>query len=392
MRRLTARLLLVLGGLLLGLVMVEVAFRLAGPNVPLDLTMARFQAYHPVYGFFHQPGVSGWVRTDEFTSFVKFNTQGLRGPEVAIPKPAGTFRALVLGDSVVEGAQVGEDATMAGRLRQELATVAGGRRVETVNAGVAGFGTGQQLLFLEREGLAYQPDLIVLVFTIANDPADNSIAVARRYKLAAERRPFFVVRGDQLELQPFQSPPPEPWAGVRTLLRDRSVVFTTLELWWIGKTVARAQGDVVPPLDAEKEIYRNELGDDWPQAWEVTEALLARVQGVADTNGVPLLVVLSPSEWQTYDDLWPKLVGSGDQARRRYSQTAPNERLTKIGQRHGITLLDLRPTFRAEVTAGGPPVIFRKDGHWTEHGHAIAARAVAEAVEYHALAGAATNR
>jgi len=109
MRRLTARLLLVLGGLLLGLVMVEAVFRLAGPNVPLDLTMARFQAYHPVYGFFHQPGVSGWVRTDEFTSFVKFNTQGLRGPEVAIPKPAGTFRALVLGDSVVEGAQVGED-------------------------------------------------------------------------------------------------------------------------------------------------------------------------------------------------------------------------------------------------------------------------------------------
>ena len=200
MRRLAARLLLVFGGLLLGLLMVEAAFRLAGPNIPLDLTMARFQAYHPVYGFFHQPGVSGWVRTDEFTSFVKFNTQGLRGPEVAIPKPAGTFRALVLGDSVVEGAQVAEDATMAGRLRTELATLAGGRRVETVNAGVAGFGTGQQLLFLEREGLAYQPDLIVLVFTIANDPADNSLAVAQRWKLAAERRPFFLLHGGTLEL------------------------------------------------------------------------------------------------------------------------------------------------------------------------------------------------
>jgi hypothetical protein len=179
---------------------------------------------------------------------------------------------------------------------------------------------------------------------------------------------------------------------VRTFLRDRSVVFTTLELWWIGKTVARAQGDVVPPLDAEKEIYRTELGDDWPQAWEVTGALLARVQGVADANGVPLLVVLSPSEWQTYDELWPKLVGSGDQARRRYSQAAPNERLTEIAQRHGITLLDLRPTFRAEVEAGGPPVIFRKDGHWTEHGHELAARAVADAVLYHALAGATTRR
>jgi hypothetical protein len=379
MRRLTARLLLVLVGLALGLVMVEAAFRLAGPNIPLDLTMARFQVYHPVYGFFHQPGVSGWVRTDEFTTFVKFNTQGLRGPEVAIPKPPDTFRALVLGDSVVEGAQVGEDATMAGRLREELRGLAGGKRVETVNAGVAGFGTGQQLMFLEREGLAYQPDLIVLVFTIANDPADNSLAVARRWKLAAERRPFFLVRGGELELQPFQAPPEEEWAALRTFLRDRSVVFTTLELWWIGKTVARAQGSVVPGLDAEREVYLNELGDDWKQAWEVTESLLARVQATADSAGVPLLVVLSPSEWQTYDDLWPKLVGDGSQAKRRFSPDAPNARLTEIASRHGIQMLDLRPLFRAEGAAGGPPVIFRKDGHWTERGHEIAARAVAEA-------------
>ncbi|HZO24885.1 MAG TPA: SGNH/GDSL hydrolase family protein [Chloroflexota bacterium] len=389
MRRLAARLLLVFVGLFLGLLMVEAAFRLAGPNVPLDLTMARFQAYHPVYGFFHQPAVSGWVRTDEFTSFVKFNTQGLRGPEVAIPKPADTFRALVLGDSVVEGAQVAEDTTMAGRLRAELTALAGGRRVETVNAGVAGFGTGQQLLFLEREGLAYQPDLIVLVFTIANDPADNSLAVAQRHKLAAERRPFFVLQGDKLELRPFQAPPPEQWSGLRTFLRDRSVVFTALELWWIGKSVARAQGDVVPPEDAEHEVYFNEVGDDWRSAWEVTDALLARVQATADAADVPLLLVLSPSELQVYDDLWAKELGDTSQSRRRYSPGVPNERLTEIAARHGITLLDLRPTFRAEVAAGAPPVIFRKDGHWTEHGHAVAARAVVSAVQQHGLTRAA---
>jgi hypothetical protein len=391
MRRLTARLLLVFSGLLLGLLMVEAAFRIAGPNIPLDLTMARFQAYHPVYGFFHQPGVSGWVRTDEFTSHVKFNTQGLRGPEVAIPKPAGTFRALILGDSVVEGAQVAEDDTMASRLQAELAAVAPGRRVETVNAGVAGFGTGQQLLFLEREGLAYQPDMLVLVFTIANDAADNSLDVAKRWKLAAERRPFFVKSGDALELQPFEAPPPEAWSGVRTVLRNNSVVFTTLELWWIGKTVARAQSSVVPGLDAEREVYLNEVGDDWRNAWETTEALLARVQATADAASIPLLVVLSPSEWQTYDDLWPELVGDGSQAKRRFSPGAPNERLAEIAARQGITLLDLRPVFRAEVEAGAPPVIFRKDGHWTEHGHAVAARAVAAAVQYHDLARAETT-
>jgi hypothetical protein len=154
-------------------------------------------------------------------------------------------------------------------------------------------------------------------------------------------------------------------------------VFTALELWWIGKTVARAQESVVPPLDAEREVYLNEVGDDWRQAWEITEALLDRVRATADDAGAPLLVVLAPSEWQTYDDLWPKLVGTGSQAQRRYSPAAPNERLVEIARRRDLHLLDLGPLFRAEAAGGGTPVIFRKDGHWTEHGHAVAARAVA---------------
>ncbi|MGE3269352.1 MAG: SGNH/GDSL hydrolase family protein [Chloroflexota bacterium] len=401
MRRFLARFLLVLGGLGLGLLMVEVAFRLAGPNIPLDLTMARFQAYHPVYGFFHTPGVSGWVRTEEFTSFVKFNTQGLRGPAIAIPKPEGTFRALIMGDSVVEGAQVNEDDTMAAQLRQDLEPLAGGKRVETVNAGVAGFGTGQQLLFLQREGLGYEPDVIVLVFTIANDAADNSLDVAKRWKLAANRRPFFDLQGaefqdgklsgGELTLRPFEAPPEESWSGLRTVLRNYSVVFTTLELWYEGKTVARAQGSVIPPLDAEREVYLKETGEDWTRAWAVTEELLTRVKATADTAGVPMLLVLSPSEWQTYDDLWPKLVGDGDQAKRRFSPTAPIERLQGIGERHGIPILDLRPVFRAEVAAGAPPVIFRHDGHWTAHGHDVAAQAVVAAIQEKGLIQAAAR-
>jgi hypothetical protein len=42
--------------------------------------------------------------------------------------------------------------------------------------------------------------------------------------------------------------------------------------------------------------------------------------------------------------------------------------------------VDLRDTFRAEAAGGGPPPIFRKDGHWTEAGHAVAARVIAAAV------------
>ncbi len=379
MGRLASRALLVLVGLALGVLAIEVGLRLAGPNIPLDLTMARFQVYHPVYGFFHRPGVSGWLRTREYTSYVKFNSQGLRGPEAAVPKPAELFRVLVLGDSVVEGAQVAYEETIAARLAANLAQLGVAAQLETINAGVAGFGTGQELLFLQTDGARLQPDLVVLVFTVANDVADNGVAVARRWKLAAERRPFFVSgRDGELRELPFKAPPSEPFEGIRSFLRDRSVLFNVLELWAVGKGVARAHESVVPPLDAEKEVYLREPGDDWQQAWDATERLLAKLDQVATESGVPLVIVLSPTQLQTYDKQWREhMAGLTARAERRLSPEAPNERLAEIARRRGLRMLDLLPVFRAEAAADSPPLFFRQDGHWTEQGHALAAREVA---------------
>src|SRR5688572_464167 len=64
-------------GLLFGLLAVEVVLRLLGPRLPVvhSLTsIATFQTYHPIYGFFHRPGASGWIETPEFTSHVSFNS------------------------------------------------------------------------------------------------------------------------------------------------------------------------------------------------------------------------------------------------------------------------------------------------------------------------------
>src|SRR5688500_8644599 len=111
-------------GLLIGLVAVELVLRLLGPRLPVvhSLTsIATFQTYHPVYGFFHRPGASGWIETPEFTSYVSFNSRGLRDREIELPKPPGGYRVLVLGDSVVEGAQVPVDATVSRRLATLLA-------------------------------------------------------------------------------------------------------------------------------------------------------------------------------------------------------------------------------------------------------------------------------
>src|SRR6185369_2313530 len=125
-------------GLLFGLLAVEVVLRLLGPRLPVvnGLTsIATFQTYHPIYGFFHRPGASGWIETPEYTSYVAFNSHGLREREIEPAKPPGVFRVMVAGDSFVEGAQVPAENTVSRRLESLLQSRLPRPPLDTVNAG-----------------------------------------------------------------------------------------------------------------------------------------------------------------------------------------------------------------------------------------------------------------
>src|SRR5205085_2157642 len=102
-----------------------------------------------------------WIRDPEFTTLVRFNRDGLRGPEVSSTRPPGQARVLILGDSFVEGAEVDEAATLSVVLAERLDGA--GRWVEALNAGVRGWGTAQEYLYLVNQGLQLQPDVVILV-------------------------------------------------------------------------------------------------------------------------------------------------------------------------------------------------------------------------------------
>lgn len=93
----------------------------------------------------------------------EINSLGMRGPERAKQKPPGVYRVLVLGDSVAYGIGVRPTETLSAQLEQML--YARGRlQVEVLNAGVPGYNTEQELRWLERVGLALEPDAVVLAY------------------------------------------------------------------------------------------------------------------------------------------------------------------------------------------------------------------------------------
>ncbi len=99
------------------------------------------------------------------------NSHGFRDLERPRAKPAGSYRIAVVGDSVAMQMSIPFDELWVRRLEPLLAGAVPDRRVELLNFGVTGYGTGQQLALLESEVPAFEPDALLWQYH-HNDAAD----------------------------------------------------------------------------------------------------------------------------------------------------------------------------------------------------------------------------
>lgn len=110
----------------------------------------------------HKPGLDLSIGSFH----LRTNSLGCRGPEVAREKPAGTFRIVLLGDSVGFGWGVNDEVTFARRLEAEWNAASPGRRLEVINTCHPMYDTNQEEAALREVGLALQPDLVLLVYVV----------------------------------------------------------------------------------------------------------------------------------------------------------------------------------------------------------------------------------
>jgi hypothetical protein len=91
------------------------------------------------------------------------NSRRYRDVEHEMEKPAGVTRIVILGDSFAFGQGVADEEIFA-RVLDRMA----GPRVEVINIAKGGWSTINQFMAFQREGLAYEPD-IVIVAAVTND-------------------------------------------------------------------------------------------------------------------------------------------------------------------------------------------------------------------------------
>lgn len=221
--------------------------------------------------------VQGVMSTAEFRHRFTTNSQGFRGQrEYARPKPAGLYRIIVLGDSVTLGHGVEDDDTFSAVAERALAT---SRPVEIINMGVSGFGTAEELIQLQRTGLSYEPDLVVLAY-FPNDPYNNvvsklfSVADGRLVRTAEAFVPALYIR-DRLYAIPGYGFLCDH-SHVVNFLRGRLSAFF---LDYLG----RANGT---SSDINSELTVEEAG--------LTRRLLQEVAHVAHERTVPLVILNIP--------------------------------------------------------------------------------------------------
>lgn len=357
---------------------MEITLRVFGAVFPGNYSTGKYLTADPIYGRFHVLNFKGWLRTDEFVSYLRINNEGQRGPEIPMDKPPNTFRILALGDSYLEAAQVREDQSVAGRLAASLSAERGAP-VDVINTGVGSWGTTQEWLLLQQQGERFHPDLQLVFFHPANDLWDNSYSLQRP---RTPREPFFTLADDgslrevpfRLAQKPFRNELDPDDLTATGILRRTSWLYHVFETGVLDKL--DQENDTGPRLNAQAQLFWDPRAEDRVKpTWDVTLALFRAITEYGQAHGTQTVIVVVPSSAEVHDEDW---LATQERIRAARLQPANYERyqlsrvLDRRRQEVDAMWIDLGPALRA-AGAGGERMYFRQDGHWTVAGNAVVA-------------------
>ena len=334
LRRSLGRLLLALAATGLTLGALEVAVRVGG-CAPEVHRLARGGVYEP-----SDDPILGYVlkrsyrdpSADLHWSYPATNAHGFRDRERTLTPAAGVRRVAVLGDSVVAGHGIARlEDTLPAQLERRLPGH------EVLNLGIGGYCTRAEVHLLSRVGLAFHPDVVVLVF-VENDWDDLNSQQARvqRHRARPAWTEWLFLRSDLFR-----------WASLRLDLFG-------LRAETVGDVGLRAHMDAV--------------GSDNVRVGLRELAALQR------THGFRLLVAI-----------WPAFTEAGILDRERGGvAVAPGQTLAveRLAAAAGIATVRLSDAFRADLAtrpAGRTALgLYSRDGmHPTRDGASVAAGALA---------------
>ena len=273
---------------------------------------------------------------------------------------------VVVGDSLVEGVQVGVDEVLTGRLSARL-----GRPV--ANLGRAGYGPQQELHVLRRFGVPLRPRACIWAFYEGNDLLDLAAYDAERARVRdarpeSPRRAWYSRSLTRNALG---------WL-VREYLRPEATEDSRLQ---VGRLVDRSGGTSPVYFSSGDHQGGPARLRPRPDSQELRRfrSILAEAKAECDRAGIDLIVAFIPTKFRVYRDL---CTFDDDSPCRSWPlddlPTALGEAVASASP--GIGFLDLTPRLRDEAARGVRPYL-ADDTHWSAEGHRSAAEALGDLLE-----------
>jgi len=107
-----------------------------------------------------KPNFRGYVTE----TLVELNSMGFRDYDFSFKKDDGVKRILFLGDSITFGYALKKEQTFEDIIEQRLRDRQ--ENYEVINAGIPGYNTVMHYFSLKEKGMKYEPDIIIMQFTI----------------------------------------------------------------------------------------------------------------------------------------------------------------------------------------------------------------------------------
>lgn len=380
-------LLLLLLGVAVSFFLGEIALRLMRVSYP------SFYTWDTYIGPVLKPNTKGWWKK-EGQAFIEINNDGLRDINHDLKKPPDVVRIAVLGDSYAEALQIPLEKTFWKVMESKLETgnVFAQRRVEVINFGVSGYGTGQELMTLRTRVWNYEPDIIVLAFLTGNDVRNNS-----KQLNGIDCIPYFTIEDGNLSLDTDYRNSRKykfhqqkltkvfeyllNYSRVLQVLNEASNSFPA----FLSRMKVGGAGHsrvIMSEAGLDNAVYEEPENKQWQDAWKVTEALLREMKKEIDRKKASFFVVTLTNGIQVHPD--QKIRQGLMDTLHVENLDYPERRIKELGKKEGFEVINLVYPMLAYAQRTQTYLHGFNDsmgsGHWNEQGHALAGEILAQEI------------
>ena len=294
----------------------------------------------------------------KFESRFTTNAFGLRDTDHTLEKPEGIDRIVVLGDSFAWGFGVDDGEIFTDYLEAAL------DKTEVINLGVTAYGITQEIAYLRRLGLKFDPDMVLLALVMNDiyDPANSSTNTSDNHQSSPsddDKGSFF------RKIKDFLSQNLAMYVLFQEATNTNKALVELLVWSGLKEPPAGFEGldfNLMPAL----RDYPEQLND----AWEQFEDNIIQLKSICDQNNVRFVVALVPSLQSVDEYALEASIAYTSYYKEDFEMDKPYDRLVNFAQKNQIEIINPLASFRRSKDLG-ESLYLNGDMHFNKFGHKL---------------------